>query len=153
MSKVLISYFSFSGKTKQLAEAAAEGARSSGAKVELKEVGDTTVGDLSNADAWLVATPQTFGTMAAETKRLFERLWLAKGEITAKPAFGVIICHAKEPVATLDLTNRFATLFGFEKVGDSVTVDGSQLEAGLEPSRQLGAALATTGEAAQTKCC
>ena len=37
MSKVLIVYHSFTGKTKSLAEAAAEGARGAGAEVTLLE--------------------------------------------------------------------------------------------------------------------
>ena len=82
MAKVLVSYFSFTGKTKQLAEAAAEGASNAGAVVEIKESINTTVQDLVDADVWLVATPQTFGTMAAETKRMFERLYVARNELT-----------------------------------------------------------------------
>ena len=72
MSEVLISYFSFSGKTKSLAEAAAEGAESAGARPSSRKSPSTAAADFSGADAILIATPQTFGTMAAETKRLFE---------------------------------------------------------------------------------
>ena len=80
MFKVLVSYFSSTGKTKSLAEAAAEGARSAGADVVVKDVASTDIQDFSNADAALIATPQTFGAMAAETKRLFERLLGQQGD-------------------------------------------------------------------------
>jgi multimeric flavodoxin WrbA len=148
MSKVLVSYFSFTGKTKQLAEAAAEGARGAGAEVMVKEAAATTIQDLIGMDALVVATPQTFGTMAGETKKLFERLWLGRTQIAPKLLFGVIICHANEPAATLDLMDKFATYFGFTKVGSSLTVNVAQLEAGKEPSRQLGAALARASQSA-----
>ena len=145
MAKVLVSYFSFTGKTKQLAEAAAEGASNAGAVVEIKESINTTVQDLVDADVWLVATPQTFGTMAAETKRMFERLYVARNELTTKPAFAVVVCHANAPVATLNLMDRFSSVFGFAKAADTLTVDASQLDAGVASSSQLGAALAKAG--------
>jgi NAD(P)H dehydrogenase (quinone) len=143
MSRVLVSYFSFSGKTRQLAEAAAEGARSAGAEAVVKEVAATNVDDLLTADAFIVATPQSFGTMAGETKKMFERLWMGRDRIEAKPVFAAIVTHATEPAATVDLMKKFGGYFGYGKAADSLTIPVADLEAGKERARQLGASLAT----------
>ena len=70
MPKVLIAYHSFTGKTKSLAEAAAEGARSAGAEVTLLPASEASVEAVAASDVLLVATPQTFGSLAGETKLL-----------------------------------------------------------------------------------
>jgi|SRR5450756_1826346 len=117
MPKILVTYHSFTGKTKELAEAAARGAESAGADVVLKEVVATTTQDVAGADAILVATPQTFGAMAGDTKKLFERLWQHRQQIAPGKRFAVIVCHSSGPEATLDLMEKFTTYFGFTKVG------------------------------------
>ena len=109
MSSVLIAYHSFTGKTQSLAEAAAEGARSAGAEVQLSPVHDVSVAAVAAADVLLIATPQTFGTPAAATKDLLERLWMGKDQLPQGKGFASIVCHASEPAATSDL---FAKLPG-----------------------------------------
>jgi len=145
MSKVLVSYFSFTGKTKSLAEAAAEGARSAGADVVVKDAASTDIQDFSNADAVLIATPQTFGTMAAETKRLFERLWGNRETLGQGKRFYSIVTHATGPAPTVELLDKLGGYFGFAKGAESVTVPVAELEAGKERCQQLGAAAAKSG--------
>lgn len=146
MSKVLISYHSFSGKTRALAEASAEGAKKAGAEAVVKEVGATGIEDLKGADAWLVATPQTFRTMAGETKRLFERLWPDREQIAKNTAFSFIICHMDEPAATVELMEKFAGYFGLAKANDGLIINVAELGASKERCWQLGATLAGAGQ-------
>ncbi len=113
MSKVLITYHSFTGKTKELVEVAAEGARSAGAEVVLKEIVNTNVQDLTAAAAILVGTPQPFRIMAGETKKLFERLWKDREQIGEGKPFGVIICCASDPAATMEAMDRLCGSFKF----------------------------------------
>lgn len=142
MSKVLITYHSFTGKTKELAEAAAEGAKSVGAEVVFKEAVDTNVQDLVVADAILVATPQPFRIMAGETKKLFERLWKGREQIGEGKPFGVIVCYANDPAATLEAMDKLCGSYKFTKSGDWVAVNRAELEAGKESCCQLGITLA-----------
>ena len=142
MSTVLITYHSFSGKTKELAEAAAEGVRSVGAEVVRKEVVDTNIQDVTAADAILVATPQPFRMMAGETKKLFERLWKDREQIGEGKPFGVIVCYANDPAATLEAMDKLCGSYKFTKLGDWVVVKRDELEEGKESCRQLGIALA-----------
>ncbi len=149
MSKVLIGYHTFSGKTKLLAEAAAEGARKAGAEVTFKEVADTNIGDLAAADAILVATPQPFRSMAGETKKLFERLWKDREQITEGKPFGVIIVYNNDPAATVETMDRLCNHFKFSKVAEWTTVKAAEADAALGSCRELGAALAKGGPHAQ----
>jgi len=142
MSKVLIIYHTFTGKTKTLAEAAAQGAKNAGAEIILKEVADTTIQDLAAADAIVVATPQPFQIMAGETKKLFERLWKDREQIGQSKSLGIIVCHNTDATATLEAMKSLAKNYNFTPTGEWVTVRTAELEAGKERCRQLGAALA-----------
>lgn len=144
MPTILITYHSFTGKTKELAEAAAAGAGSAGARTVLKTAASTTVEDLKDVDAVLVATPQTFGSVAGETKKLFERLWQDKHQITSGMPLGVIVLHLTDPGCTLEFVENVGGNLGFVKSGEWLSIGVAELEAGKERSHQLGATLAQT---------
>lgn len=145
MTKLLITYHSFTGKTKTLAEAVAEGAKNAGAEVVLKEVINTIIQDLVAADAILVATPQPFQMIAGETTKLFERLWRDRKQIGEGKPFGAIICHTNDPRHSVEAMERLSGYYKFAKVSDWITVNAAELEAGKERCRQLGALLAQRG--------
>ena len=144
MPKVLIVYHSFTGKTKSLAEAAAEGARSAGAEVTLLQASEASVEAVAATDVLLVATPQTFGSLAGETKKLFERLWLGKDKLGSKIGFASIICHSQEPAATQELFTALPGYFGFATLQPPLLVSAAEIEAGRERARTLGIALAAS---------
>jgi multimeric flavodoxin WrbA len=141
MSHVLIAYHSFTGKTKGLAEAAAGGARSAGAEVRLSEAQDVTVEAVAAADVLVLATPQTFGTPAGETKKLLERLWIGKGQLPQGKGFASIVCHADEPAATSGLFAELPGYFGFTAVREPLVIAADEVDAQLEAARELGAAV------------
>ena len=138
MPKVLIVYHSFTGKTKSLAEAAADGARSAGAEVTLLQAAEASVEAVAATDVLLVATPQTFGSLAGETKKLFERLWLAKDKLGSQIGFASIICHSQEPAATQELFTALPGYFGFATLQPPLLVSAAEIEAGRERARTLG---------------
>jgi multimeric flavodoxin WrbA len=143
MPQVLISYQTFSGKTKILAEAVAEGVKTAGAEAVVKGVVDTTIQDMAAADAIVLATTQPFRTMAGETKSLFERLWKDKEQINPGKPIGFIVCHvADDATPTLEAMKGLAKLYGFVSAEDGVAVHAAKLDEGKERCRQLGAALA-----------
>jgi len=142
MSQVLIAYQTFSGKTKILAEAAAEGAKAAGAEAVVKGVADTTAQDVAAADAVVLATTQPFRTMAGATKSLFERMWVGKEQIGPGKPIGFIVCHvADDATPTLETMKGLSTALGFA-TGDGVAVHASKLDEGKKRCHQLGAALA-----------
>src|ERR1700749_4097667 len=108
MTKVLILYYSSYGHIETMAMAAAEGARSAGATVDVKRVPETTpaevakasyfkldqaapiatIDELANYDAIIFGTPTRFGNMAGAMRNFLDQaggLWL-KGATVGKVA-------------------------------------------------------------------
>jgi NAD(P)H dehydrogenase (quinone) len=106
MTKVLVLYYSAYGHIEQMAEAVAEGARSTGAKVDIKRVPElvpddvakasyfkmdqaapiATPADLANYDAIIVGAGTRFGTVASQMRNFWDQtggLW-AKGQLVGK---------------------------------------------------------------------
>jgi NAD(P)H dehydrogenase (quinone) len=106
MSKVLVLYYSSYGHVEALAEAVAEGARSTGATVDVKRVPETapeevakaahfkldqqapvaTVDEMANYDAIVVGTPTRFGRMPSQMAAFLDQaggLWM-RGALNGK---------------------------------------------------------------------
>ena len=82
MATILICYHSKSGRTKQMAEAVAEGV---GKEAILKPVAETAPEDLLDADAIIIGSPCYFGSPTSEVLQLFESIgqeWL--GQLAGK---------------------------------------------------------------------
>jgi NAD(P)H dehydrogenase (quinone) len=106
MPKILVLYYSTYGHLERMAEAAAEGARSAGAEVDLKRVPElmppevarkagakldqkapiATPEELANYDAIMVGSPTRYGRMAAQMANYWDQtggLW-ARGALIGK---------------------------------------------------------------------
>jgi NAD(P)H dehydrogenase (quinone) len=106
MSKVLVLYYSSYGHIEAMANAVAEGARSAGARVDIKRVPETvpeataraahfktdqaapvaTIDDLANYDAVIVGTGTRFGRMSSQMAAFLDQaggLW-ARGALNGK---------------------------------------------------------------------
>jgi NAD(P)H dehydrogenase (quinone) len=106
MSKVLVLYYSSYGHVAALADAVAEGARSTGATVDVKRVPElvpddvaraayfkldqqapvATVDDLANYDAIVIGTPTRFGRVSSQMAAFLDQaggLWM-KGSLNGK---------------------------------------------------------------------
>lgn len=106
MSKVLVLYYSTYGHIETMAEAVAEGARATGAAVDLKRVSETVpeaiagpahfkldqaapvaaVADLEHYDAIIVGCPTRFGRLPSQMASFFDQaggLW-ARGALNGK---------------------------------------------------------------------
>ena len=106
MSRVLVLYYSSYGHIEKMAHAVADGARSTGAQVDLKRVPETapaevakaayfkldqaapvaTIDDLGNYDAIIIGTPTRFGRMASQMATFLDQagsLWM-RGALNGK---------------------------------------------------------------------
>lgn len=106
MSNVLVLYYSSYGHVETMAQAVAEGARGTGARVDVRRVPETTseevaksahfkldqaaplaqIDDLANYDAIIVGAPTRFGRMPAQMAAFLDRaggLW-ARGALNGK---------------------------------------------------------------------
>jgi NAD(P)H dehydrogenase (quinone) len=100
MSKVLVLYYSSYGHIETMAQAVVDGARSTGASVDIKRVPETvppeiaktshfkldqaapiaTIGELANYDAIIVGTPTRFGRMPSQMASFLDQaggLWVS----------------------------------------------------------------------------
>jgi len=145
MSKILVVYQTFGGKTKALAEAAAEGAASLGAETKVKEVTTVKVDDLSDVDGVIVATTQPFSSMAGDTKKFFEQLWIGRDKIKKETPFAAIINYKSDPKATEASMKTIAGYLGLKPVPGWLTVKADDTEAGKKSARQLGIAMVQGG--------
>jgi NAD(P)H dehydrogenase (quinone) len=85
MPKVLITYYSRSGNTEQMAQAVAAGAKQvKGAEVEVRPVEELPPDDLLKPDAIIMGSPVYYGTMAAELKSLIDQSVKHHGKLVGK---------------------------------------------------------------------
>lgn len=71
MPKVIVIYYSRTGRTKRMAEGIAEGARGA-AEVVCKPVEQVSPNELLNYDAIVVGSPTQYGSFSWEIKKLFD---------------------------------------------------------------------------------
>lgn len=70
--RVLVAYHSVTGNTEKMAHAAADGARHTGAAVELRKVADVTRADLEQTDALIIGSPTQWSNMTSAMKAFIE---------------------------------------------------------------------------------
>jgi multimeric flavodoxin WrbA len=142
MSKILVVYHSFSGKTKQLAEIVAAGVKSAGAQAVVKGVAEASIDDFAGVDGLFILTPTTFGSYSGETKAMFDRLWMHKAKLTPKlPVQAVVFC-GMNPGSTVADLEKLTGIFGFAKVGEWPVFKGAEFETAKERCHQLGSEFA-----------
>ena len=85
MARVLVTYYSRSGNTKQMAEIVAEAAGGvEGVEVDLRPCEEVTPDDLLDYDGIVMGSPVYYGTMAAELKQLIDESVCHHGKLAGK---------------------------------------------------------------------
>lgn len=82
--KVLIVYYSKSGKTEKMAEEVMKGAEERGAEVRLKSVEEANNEDLLWADGIIIGSPTYFGILASEVKKFLDDSIKIRGKLENK---------------------------------------------------------------------
>ncbi len=72
MTKVIVIYLSRTGHTRSMAEYVAEGARETGAEVEIMTVEELDVRQVETADVLLIGSPTHYGQPGAAIQKFFE---------------------------------------------------------------------------------
>ncbi len=115
MTKVLIAYFSLTGKTEKMAEYIAEGVRFSGKQAVTKKIADIkTPNDLAGYDGYIFGSP-TYHRDMAEPMKTF--LFLArKANLEEKPAgaFGSYTHSGDAPAVVFDTMQYVYKMQPFE---------------------------------------
>ncbi len=115
MKKVLVAYFSLTGKTEKMAEYIAEGVRFSGQQVVTKKISDIkTASDLNGYDGYIFGSP-TYHRDMAEPMKTF--LFLArKADLEGKlaGAFGSYTHSGDAPAVIFDTMQYVYKMQPFE---------------------------------------
>lgn len=70
--KILVIYYSQTGNTKKMAKEVAEGVKSEGVDVELKDVGEVKAKELLKVEGIIIGSPTYYGSMAYQIKQLLD---------------------------------------------------------------------------------
>ena len=84
MAKVLVAYYTQSGNTRTMADYVADGAKSAGAEVTLKEIDHVMPQDLLHYDGIVIGSPTYYGLPAAQIKELFDQSVQYHGQLSGK---------------------------------------------------------------------
>ena len=143
MSKVLIVYCSMSGNTKTAAEAIADGAKTAGAQVTIKEGTAAKPDDLLKCDAVAFGSYDAFSYMGGGLKDFFDRVFYpTQGQITDKP-YAAFLTHGGGGKAIQSIESTAQT-FKLKKVAEAVLIKGKPEGQALTELKALGAKLAAT---------
>jgi multimeric flavodoxin WrbA len=156
MKTLLIVYHSMTGAAAQLAQAAAEGARSEpGLRTTVLHAAQAGAADVLAADAYLFVTPENLATMAGLMKDFFDRVYYAAlDQVNGRP-YASIVAAGTDGSGAARQIERIATGLRLRAVAAPLIVrNGAQTpvailaaktvpQPDLERARELGAALAT----------
>jgi NAD(P)H-dependent FMN reductase len=150
LKRLLIVWHTQFGGTAQMAEAARDGALSTGdVDVHYLRAQDAGVDDLLECDGLLVATSENFGSLAGMTKDFFERVYYpCEHRVEGKP-YTVLVCAGTDGSGAMLQTDRIAKGLSLRKVlpglvhKSGVTAQPQAVPpAVLDRCRELGATFA-----------
>jgi NAD(P)H dehydrogenase (quinone) len=84
MARVLVLYYSLSGRTELMAERVSTALRDEALEVTCKRVEDADVDELLGVDGVVIGSPTYYGTMAAEVKSFLDRSIKHHGKLDGK---------------------------------------------------------------------
>ncbi len=155
MKTLLVVQHSMTGGTRQMAEAAAAGARAHGdVQLRLLHAADAGPADVLAADGYLFATPENLASMSGQMKDFFDRCYYAALDRLNGRPYVCLICAGSDGSGAARQLERIATGWRLKQVAPTLIVctHAQTPEAILAPKRiasdelrrceELGAALA-----------
>ena len=123
MKTLLIVYYSYTGGTAQMVEAAAEAARvEDGTEVRVIRAEECQSEDMLSADGYIFATPENLAAIAGVMKAFFDRCYYPiLGEIEGRP-YAAMICAGSDGENARAQLERIATGWRLRKVIDTLIV-------------------------------
>ena len=153
MKALLIVYHSMTGGTRQMAHAAAAGARiESGVAVSLLRADEARAEDVLAADGYIFATPENLAGMSGMMKDFFDRTYYAAFErINGRP-FVTLICAGSDGRNAAQQIGRIALGWRLKPIADPyiVCTHAQTAEEILKPKSIDEACLARCAELGRT---
>jgi len=121
---LLIVWHSMTGGSRQMAEAAADGARSeAGATVRLMAAAQAGPGDLLTADGYLFATPENLASMAGMMKDFFDRCYYPVLERIEGRPYASMVCAGSDGGGAARQIERICTGWRLKAVAPALIVN------------------------------
>ncbi|MGB3165751.1 MAG: NAD(P)H-dependent oxidoreductase [Alteraurantiacibacter sp.] len=153
MKTLLIVWYSRTGGSRQLAEAARDGTvEAGGVKVRHLAAEDAEAGDLLTADGYIFACPENLAAVAGVMKAFFDRTYYeVLGHIEGRP-YAAMICAGSDGHNAKAQLERIATGWRLKRVADTLIVNvGAQTREEILAEKAIGKAdLAKAGELGAT---
>ena len=123
MKNLLIVYYSYTGGTKQMAEAAAQAARGeAGTEVRVLQAEECQPEDMLAADGYILATPENLAAIAGVMKAFFDRCYYPLlGKIGGRP-YAAMICAGSDGENAKAQLERIATGWRLKKVMNTLII-------------------------------
>lgn len=123
MKTLLIVYYSYTGGTHQMAEAAARAARGQeGVQVRLLRAPEAGPDDLLAADGYIFAAPENLAAVAGIMKDFFDRCYYpVLDRLNGRP-YAVMICAGSDGQNALRQIERIATGWRLKSVAQGLIV-------------------------------
>ncbi len=84
MARILVTYYSRTGNTEEMAKHVAEGVEAAGVECEVKPVTDVEPGSLIGYDGFVIGSPVYYGMPAAEIFSLFDESVILHGRLAGR---------------------------------------------------------------------
>ena len=141
MTTLLIVFHSWTGGTRQMAEAAASGAgEEAGVCVRLIHASDATAADVLTADGYIFATPENLAAMAGRMKDFFDRAYYPALDCINGRPYATLVCAGSDGQNAVRQIARIAKGWRLRQVADPVVVcTRAQTQAAILAPKQLDA--------------
>ena len=148
--RLLVVWRSASGGTRDLVEAAVEGAtdpmiaEALGSAVDVRVMGafEAGVEDVMAADGYLLATPENFGYMSGALKDFFDRTYYPCLEHTRGRPYGLLVKAGGDGLGAVGAVVPLAAGLEWRAVLEPLVVRGDVTADHLAAARELGGSLA-----------
>ncbi len=148
--RLLVVWHSASGGTRDLVEAAVEGAtdpmiaEALGSTVDVRVMGALEAGveDVMAADGYLLATPENFGYMSGALKDFFDRTYYPCLEHTRGRPYGLLVKAGGDGLGAVGAVVPLAAGLEWRAVLEPLVVRGDVTADHLAAARELGGSLA-----------
>jgi multimeric flavodoxin WrbA len=123
MKTLLIVFHSLTGGTRQMAEAAADGASGEpGVDVRLLAASEAGVADVVGADGYIFATPENLAAMAGQMKDFFDRTYYpVLDRINGRP-YASLICAGSDGENAARQIARIATGWRLRPIAEPLII-------------------------------
>ena len=142
---LLIVYHSMTGGTRQMAEAARDGAAAEGQGVQVRLLHASEAGpdDVLSADGYLFATPENLAAISGQLKDFFDRSYYAALDHLNGRPYACLICAGSDGQNAARQIARIATGWRLKPVAEPLIIctHAQTTEAILAPKRIAAAEL------------